>query len=188
MTKRPASSQAIEVTVTRLEMTAPPAHYPSLPLGQNVALLRAQNMPRHFYRYLMDRVGREWQWVNALRLTDEALDKILSEADRTITTLYLDGAPAGFFEIARDGDISDLHFFGLMPHATGRGLGRWFLGAALHAAWSVKPTAVTVETCTLDHPAALSLYQKLGFRPIAQRREHVMPLTDAKRAEIVMRT
>lgn len=187
MTKRSATIEPIPVTVTRLEMTAPPTHYPPMPLGQNIAMLRAENMPRHYYRYLMDRVGRQWHWVNALRLSDEALDAALSEPQRNITTLYLSGAPAGFFEIVPDEDACDLHFFGLMPHATGRGLGRWFLGAALHAAWSEKPRVVSVETCTLDHPAALSLYQKLGFSPVAQRVETIVPLNAAERSEIVMR-
>lgn len=178
----------IEVTVTHLEMVAPPTHYPPLPLGQNVAMLRAHGMPRHFYRYLMDRVGRQWHWVNALRTSDEALDALLAEPDRNITTLFVDGAPAGFFEVCpNDEDAYELHFFGLMPHATGRGLGRWFLGAAIQAAWAPKPVRVAVETCTLDHPAALSLYQKLGFSPVGQRKEKVQPLTTAQRSEIVMR-
>lgn len=187
MSTAPAAIEPITVTVTHLEMVAPPAHYPPLPLGQAVALLKAQGMPRHFYRYLMDRVGRQWHWANALRLDDETLDTLLTEPDRNITTLYLDGAPAGFFEINLLGDASELHFFGLMPHATGRGLGRWFLGAAIQAAWAPEPRVVTVETCTLDHPAALPLYQKLGFRPVGQRQEVVQPLSLAERAEIIMR-
>lgn len=187
MSKKPATIEPITVTVTHLEMSAPPAYYPPLPLNQNVALLRAHGMPRHFYRYLMDRVGRQWHWVNALRIDDETLDGMLAEPDRNITTLYLDGAPAGFFEVCPNGDEYELHFFGLMPHATGRGLGRWFLGAAIQAAWGPKPNTVSVETCTLDHPAALSLYQKLGFSPVGQRKEKITPLSVGERSEIVMR-
>lgn len=187
MTGNHATIEPIPTTITRLEMTAPPAHYPPLPVGQNVALLRAHGMPRHFYRYLMDRVGRPWHWVNALRLDDAKLDELLSQPERNITTLNLDGAPAGFFEVCPEGDACQLHFFGLMPHATGRGLGRWFLGAAIRAAWAADPARVAVETCTLDHPAALQLYQKLGFEPVGQRREFITPLGTKDRAEIVMR-
>ena len=179
------SAAPIAVTVTRLAMTAPPVHRQPLPLGQNVAILRAHGMPRAFYRYLMDQVGRPWNWVDALRLSDAELDAGLAEPDRNITTLYLDGAPAGFFEVGPDGDAQNIHFFGLMGHATGRGLGRWFLGAAIEAAWASKPGQVTVETCTLDHPAALSLYQKLGFSPVGQRKATVVPLTHAERARLV---
>lgn len=185
VTSKAPTLAPVEVTVTRLEMQTPPVYRQPLPIGQNVALLRAEKMPRHFYRYLMDRVGREWTWVNALRIPDAQLDELLAQPDRNITTLYLDGAPGGFFEICQEGDKQSLHFFGLMPHATGRGLGRWFLGAAIEAAWASKPRAVTVETCTLDHPAALQLYQKLGFEPVSQRRETILPMTQVERALVV---
>jgi GNAT superfamily N-acetyltransferase len=75
----------------------------------------------------------------------------------------------------------------MMQHATGLGLGRWFLGAAIEAAWSTGPKQISVQTCTLDHPAALPLYQKLGFSPVGQQKEMVQPLTLAERSKSVMR-
>jgi hypothetical protein len=51
----------------------------------------------------------------------------------------------------------------------------------------VSPTFVTVQTCTLDHPAALPLYQKLGFSPVGQSRELVRPMSFDERAASVMR-
>ena len=59
--------------------------------------------------------------------------------------------------------------------------------AAISAAWAHGPKRVTVQTCTLDHPAALPLYQKLGFTPVAQKKEVVRPLTFAERSASVMR-
>lgn len=178
----------IAVTVTFLEMAKAPTHFPPLPVGHQLALLRAKNVPLHYYRYLIDRVGRKWHWVNALRLDDEALAARLGEEDRDIRVLYLDGVPAGFFEIKpRLPELTELAYFGLMEHALGLGLGRWFLGAALEAAWAHAPQAVSVQTCTLDHPAALPLYQKLGFEPKAQVEERVHPMTANERAAVVMR-
>ncbi len=178
----------IEVTVTFLEMTRAPTHYPSLPLNQHVALLQAHEMPLHFYRYLVDRVGRRWKWTKVLRLDDEALADELAEPGRDIRVLYLDGAPAGFFEIKPEqSNLAELRYFGLMEHAIGRGLGRWFLGAAIAAAWQQQPEKVIVQTCTLDHPAALSLYQKLGFVPVGQSRETMRPLSEAERAQVLAR-
>ena len=88
--------------------------------------------------------------------------------------LYLDGAPAGFFDIKPHlPDEVELAYFGMMEHATGQGIGRWFLGAAIAAAGRTGRKRVTVQTCTLDHPAALPLYQKLGFSPVAQKQEMV---------------
>ena len=60
--------EPITVTVTFLEMKAPPAGYSHPPLNRHVAILRTRGMPLHFYRYLMDRVGRKWHWVNVLRM------------------------------------------------------------------------------------------------------------------------
>ncbi|RUY60399.1 GNAT family N-acetyltransferase, partial [Mesorhizobium sp. M7A.F.Ca.CA.001.05.1.1] len=105
-----------------------------------------------------------------------------------IRVLYLDGAPAGFFDLKPHlPEEVELAYFGMMEHATGQGIGRWFLGSAIAAAWSHGPKRVTVQTCTLDHPAALPLYQKLGFAPVAQKKEIVHPLPFAERAASVMR-
>lgn len=180
--------EGIPVTVTFLEMTARPGKYPPLPAGPGIVLLRAKNPPLHFYRYLMDRVGRKWNWVNALRLDNAVLGARVNEPDRDIRVLYLDGAPAGFFELKpRLPATVELAYFGLMEHAIGRGLGRWFLGAAIEAAWALGPRALTVQTCTLDHPAALPLYQKLGFSPVSQVSEVVRPMSMEERSASVMR-
>ncbi|MBL8582368.1 MAG: GNAT family N-acetyltransferase [Rhizobiaceae bacterium] len=183
-----AQPEPITVTVTFLDMERQPAFYPPLPYNRQIALLRTRAIPLHFYRYLLDRVGRKWNWVNALRLDDEELAAAIHAADRDIRVLYVDGAPAGFFDIkpARP-EETEIAYFGMMEHATGQGLGRWFLGAAIAAAWSTGPQRVTVQTCTLDHPAALPLYQKMGFSPVAQATEVVHPMTLTDRSASVMR-
>ncbi|HTV67057.1 MAG TPA: GNAT family N-acetyltransferase [Rhizobiaceae bacterium] len=178
----------IEVTVTFLEMKAPPLHYPPLPYGRQIALLKTRNAPRHFYRYLMDRVGRKWHWVNSLRTSDAEIEEGLRASGRDIRVLYLDGAPAGFFDLKPHlPEEVELAYFGMMDHALGQGIGRWFLGAAIEACWSHGPKLVTVQTCTLDHPAALPLYQRLGFSPVGQKQEMIRPMPFAERSAIVMR-
>ncbi|GLS28547.1 Acetyltransferase (GNAT) domain-containing protein [Mesorhizobium albiziae] len=180
--------EAIPVTVTFLEMSAPPSHYPPLPYNRQVALMRTRNMQLHYYRYLIDRVGRKWHWVNVLRMSDEELAGKIHDPDRDIRVLYLDGAPAGFFDLKTHlpGEV-ELSYFGMMEHAIGQGIGRWFLGAAVEAAWSYTPKVVTVQTCTLDHPAALPLYQRLGFSPVGQKKEAVLPMSFSDRSASVMR-
>lgn len=180
--------ETIAVTVTFLEMTAPPAHYPSLPMNRQIALLKTRDIPLHFYRYLTDRVGRKWHWVNVLRMQDDALATAIHAPGRDIRVLYVDGAPAGFFDIKPNlPALAELAYFGMMDHVIGQGLGRWFLGAAVEAAWSHGPRAVAVQTCTLDHPAALPLYQRLGFSPVGQKQEKVVPMSFADRSASVMR-
>ena len=48
------------------------------------------------------------------------------------------------------------------------------------AAWNQPITRLTVSTNTLDHPAALPLYQKMGFSPVGQSEALVRPLTDTE--------
>jgi len=67
----------------------------------------------------------------------------------------------------------------LALESLGLGLGRWFLAQAIETAWSFNPLRATVRTCTLDHPAALPLYQKMGFVPVGQSETFIHPLTEA---------
>jgi GNAT superfamily N-acetyltransferase len=61
-----------------------------------------------------------------------------------------------------------LAYFGLIPRYTGRGLGWYFLNWAIDTAWTGGTTRLTVNTCTLDHPKALQIYQRAGFTPLRQ--------------------
>ena len=172
--------------VTYLEQTQRPTQLCPMPVNLHVALMRQAEIPLHFYRYLQLRTGREWHWVARLRLSDDALSKIVHAPETSIHVLYLNGAPSGFFELRQvNAETVNLEYFGLMPHAHGHGLGRWLLPQALEAAWETSPLKVTVNTCTLDHPAALPLYQKLGFTPIGQSETFIHPLTDADLLRIV---
>ena len=171
---------ALETTVTDLELVPPGPRRLAVPALPGLALMTVTDVPLHYYRYLMHRVGKPWNWVARLRLSDEDLSAIVHAATTDIKVLHLAGAPAGFFEIDRSGEGAvNIAYFGLMAHASGRGLGRWFLAEAIHAALKDQPRLVTVNTCTLDHPAALPLYQKLGFRPVGRRKAVIEPLGDA---------
>ncbi|MCV0396900.1 MAG: GNAT family N-acetyltransferase [Rhizobiaceae bacterium] len=180
--------EPIAVTVVFLEMRSRPRNRVHPPVNRSVALLKTRAIPLSFYRYLMDRVGRRWHWVNRLRLSDEELETILRDPACEITVLNLDGAPAGFFELHRVGsERVELSYFGLMEQAIGQGLGRWFLSSAVDAAWMHDPQVVTVQTCTLDHPAALQLYQRAGFSPVGAAEELIYPLSPEERAAVLAR-
>lgn len=169
-------------------MEAPPTRFPQRPINIQAALLNAPEPPLHFYRYLYFQIGIAHHWEARLRMTDAALKKAIHAPNCQITVLYVDGAPAGFFEINRkDATTTDLAYFGMLPHVHGRKLGAWFLGEAVQAAWANGPDAVTINTCTLDHPAALPLYQKMGFRPYRRSQGRVRPLADDELAELATR-
>jgi GNAT superfamily N-acetyltransferase len=84
----------------------------------------------------------------------------------TLHVLYLEHAPAGYYELRghQDGSV-EIAYFGLLPEYTGRGLGGWMLTRAARDAWERGATRVWLHTCTLDHPSALPNYRKRGFLP-----------------------
>ena len=135
---------------------------PAAPEGAHVE--RLEHCPPEFYRQLYAEVGRQWSWFDRLWWSDAELAAHLDRPEVLIRVLHLNGAPAGYYELVAHGDRSvEIGYFGLMPHAIGRGLGRWLLGEAIAEAWSTRPDRVWLHTCTLDHPAALPNYLKAGF-------------------------
>jgi GNAT superfamily N-acetyltransferase len=164
-------AKTVETVITPLEMTEPfRAHVP-MPAGVKLMLMRVEKPTAHFYRYLYDQVGGAYLWVDRKKMSDTELLQEIRAAKVEVWVLYAGGAPAGFFEIdARAQDRVELKYFGLMREFHGRGLGRWFMAEAIRACWEHQPKKVTVNTCTLDSPAALPLYQKMGFVPVG--REH----------------
>ncbi len=57
------SGTIIETTVTYLTLDARPAKLPPMPTSPRLALMRAEKIPLHFYRYLYAKVGGNWLWV-----------------------------------------------------------------------------------------------------------------------------
>jgi GNAT superfamily N-acetyltransferase len=171
-------AKTIETTVTFLELTKPPALRVQRPTNLKLMLMRAEAPPVGFYRYLYDAVGRDFHWVDRKKLSDAALRAIVHDPGVEVWVLYARGAPAGYFEIdARDKSDVELAYFALTTEFQGIGLGKWFLSEAIAAGFAHNPARLRVETCTLDGPAALPLYQKLGFVPVA-REDKVMELLE----------
>ena len=160
MTVQPAGAE-VSYTITYLEMNARPSFdYPRLPIGSSAALLKATNPPAWYFLSLYDAVGRDYAWEDMHTLPVEDVKEQLDRSD--IFTLIDHGWPHGFFMLEDMPDNRvDLAYFGLVPEAVGSGLGGWLLKTAILTAWERPDTAlVTVNTCTLDHPRALALYQK----------------------------
>ena len=172
------NNKRVDVTITYLEQAERPVlPTPPRPPGK-VALLRAENPPVHFYRYLYRLVGDPYNWVSRRRMREDELREIIQHPSVYIYVLYLNGVPGGIAEIdARKDDIHEIKFFGLAPEFVGAGLGRYFLTNIIDLAWSHGPEKLRLETCSLDHPAALPLYQKYGFQ-VYDRRDGVVELMD----------
>ena len=170
-------TRLIETTVTYLEMDQRPTRPTVAAPSGKLAILRAEKPTASFYRYLYDAVGEAWNWTDRRVIGDDALTAIIGDPKVEIYVLYVGGVPAGFAELDRriEGEV-ELVYFGLLPDFAGRGLGRYFLDWALHAAWSSEPRRVWVHTCDLDDPRALPIYQRAGFAAYQRRVEKVVAL------------
>lgn len=164
----------IPTVVTFLEMKARPAAIPPPQPKGKVSLLRAVRPPVHFYRYLYDAIGREYKWVDRKKLSDGHLTTLLQDERIELYVLYVDGCPAGMAELDfREGTSGHLAYFGLMPEYLGSRLGFFFLYHTATNAWARPISRLLVNTCTLDHPRALPLYQRLGFVPYSREERFI---------------
>lgn len=161
--------------VTHLEMHSPLHRHVAMPSRPRLAVMRTEHMPVAFYRYLYEQVGKPHHWYLRRVMNDDDLAAIIHSETTEISVVYANGSPAGFFELdcSQKPDQVELAYFGLCRDFTGMGFGKWFLATAIDAAWAHEPKKVTVHTNTLDHPAALPMYQKLGFEPVGTSEETV---------------
>ncbi|NDR55594.1 GNAT family N-acetyltransferase [Aliiruegeria sabulilitoris] len=173
MSITPAGTE-IQYTVTWLEMTERPSYgWPHEPTGEPASLLKADTPPAWFFLMLYDAVGRDYAWEDMHDKTEDELSEWLADPATSLYTLMRKGWPHGFFMLDhRKPSICHLAYFGLVPQAIGRGLGRFLLQNAVLTAWDLPGVKkLTVNTNTLDHPRALQTYQRCGFDPVL-RTEH----------------
>ena len=129
-----------------------------------------------FFRWLYQEVGRQYHWVDRLQWTDEQIREYLDAGDVHLFVLYVDGQPAGYFELRDEVNGSvEIAYFGLMPAFIGKGYGKALLITAAREAFSGGAGRVWLHTCTLDHPAALPNYLACGFRPF-KTEEYEVPI------------
>ena len=162
----------VSYSITWLEMQERPSFdWPHLPLGSTASLLKAKAPPNWYFLALYDAVGRDYAWEDLFEWEEGRLKNWLQASGMALYSLVEDGFPHGFFMLDdQDDGVVDLAYFGMVPEAVGKALGGYLLKTAILTAWDVPGCkTLTVNTCTLDHPRALALYQKNGFTPV--RRE-----------------
>ena len=71
------AARRIPMTVTFLEMNARPTALPPPQPRGKIALLKCENPPPHFYRYLYDTIGADYYWVDRKKLSPEKLTEII---------------------------------------------------------------------------------------------------------------
>lgn len=161
----------LAAAVTYLEMTDfPPASVPSAPQG--FTLEHVSQPPLGWYRELFRAVGSPWLWFGRLTLSDEDLAATLHNNAVEVYALRQEGQDVGLLELdARVPGEMELAYLGLVPGVIGRGAGRFLLESAIARATAAKVRRFWVHTCNFDHPDALRIYQRAGFRPYQRAME-----------------
>lgn len=158
----------LATVVTTLEMRERPRLRPMPP--SPLRLRRWPEPDAGRYRALFARVGAPWLWFSRLVLDEAALLAIVRDpAVEVYAATDAAGVEVGMLELdfRRTGE-AELSYLGLVPELTGRGHGGWLMAEALARLWRPGVGPVRVNTCTLDHPAALPFYRRHGF--VAVRR------------------
>jgi ribosomal protein S18 acetylase RimI-like enzyme len=118
------------------------------------------------YLALYKRVGGPLRWDQRLLMPAAELESLLA-SDRIHVYVLRDAehAAQGFCEFDHGAFPEiELKNFGLVPEAQGRGLGRYLLATALNEEWKFNPAQIWLHTDTWDHPAAIHVYERFGFR------------------------
>lgn len=149
---------------TYLEMTDRSHLVPAAAPSAEVTLERDDECSITLWRRLYAEVGGEYHWVDRLDWTDAAIAHYLGDPRVELWILREQGEPAGYFELrAHDDGAVEVVYFGLLPHALGRGLGKFMLTGAVERAWERGATRVWLHTSSRDHSSALPNYLARGF-------------------------
>lgn len=158
------------VQVTFLEMHTPPVHS-SLPLFAT----RFEQLPKPVsvadYRNYYYGVGKQWYWLDRMVIDEDILFKKINAPNVEIFVLYIDDQPGGFAEFVIEDSFVEILYFGLLPAYIGKGYGQYFLQSVIQQAWSYQRPHIQLNTCSLDHPNAMNVYKKAGFKEVRSATE-----------------
>jgi GNAT superfamily N-acetyltransferase len=155
------------VTRTYLELTSPELFRPAFGAFPDVTVERIADPTPDLYRHCYRTVGEAWRWRDRWDWTDEEIARHLAQPEISLYLARRGADLLGWYELRRvpdDGSV-EIAYFGLVPAAIGRGLGKHLLSHAVRDAWAAGARRVWLHTCTLDHPAAVPNYVARGFAP-----------------------
>jgi len=168
LTMNERNTTTVQVTYMELhESPAPPIE------RCGVERIARERLSLSDYLMLYRNVGEPLRWDQRLQMPEAELRALL---DGDLLSIYvlrnLQGHALGFceFDLSALPEI-ELKNFGLISAAQGSGLGPWLLTVALHAVWRSNPKRIWLHTDSWDHPAAIRVYKRAGFRVYEVRRE-----------------
>jgi GNAT superfamily N-acetyltransferase len=170
----------LDVVRTYLELLQRPAATPDIPWPDGITLTREAPCSVALARALYAAVGRKYHWYDRDAWTDERLAAHMADPNVAVWVLRDASRPVGYFELSTGSDSTvgsdpsvEIAYFGLIPSAQGKGLGKKLLEAAIRAGFDTPASRVWLHTCTLDHAAALPNYRARGFVPFRTERYQI---------------
>ncbi len=150
---------------TYLEMNSRAEFLPAfVEPSASLHILRIGGVDLPYYKFLYQAVGEKWRWRDRLVMPESDLRAVLSHPGCSVDVLYVEGIPAGYVELLREGDQTEIAYFGLRPAYMGRGFGKHLLTYGIERAWAEGAQRLWLHTCNLDGPYALDNYRKRGFK------------------------
>lgn len=116
------------------------------------------------YRHYYYNVGFKWNWLDRLAMSYEELSEKINTNNIDIFVLKVNNEDAGYAEFDVQKEYVEIVYFGLFPDYIGKGLGKFFIRWVVNKAWSYNREYIQLNTCALDHPNALNVYQSVGFK------------------------
>lgn len=156
------------VTIYYLELPGPEAFRPAANRGPELMIMQAKLASPELSRFLYTAVGGAWYWVDRLPWDHARWMADVARPGVETWIAYRDGTPAGYYQLECIGEVVDITYFGLMPFMTGLGCGGYLLSCAIERGFALGAKSITVNTCTLDHEAALANYRARGFQLVRE--------------------
>ncbi len=163
-----SAGQKVGYYVSYLSMdSAPNFDWPSFNEPHAIKVKESPCISVKAFLSLYEKVGKNYEWTDQFLKGKEEVESFLGHESVKVFQLYFDMSLAGFFVLDfRINKICDLSYFGLIPDYIGNGLGSYMLKYAILTAWNGDIKKMLVNTNTLDHERALTLYKKYGFQII----------------------
>ncbi len=132
--------------------------------ASGVMVLTMHQPDVRFYKFMYTAVGEIWRWRDRIIMPEAELETAINRPETSVHVMYVHGVPAGYFELVKQGESTELAYFGLRPEYLGQGYGKHLLSMAIGRAFDDGCKRLWVHTCNLDAPGALINYKKRGFQ------------------------
>lgn len=136
---------------------------PDISSFDSIQLEHWKNPGTDDYLELYKEVGNAWGWTGRLLKTPEELAAILNSENNEVWLFRNENEVAGFFELVRSENETEIIYLGLKPEWIGKGFGQKLIQSAISKAGQ-NGEKVWLHTCEHDHASALQNYLKAGFR------------------------